>query len=345
MSNYSPTTDFSIKDGLTPGDSEKIILGSDFDVEFDAIATHIATKYDTTSLASQAQAEAGTDNTTLMTPLRAEQWGLVWEAENAGMAGDIRALADPGADTILGWDDSAGAAISFSVSTGLTTSTTNLLLDAASNLNTDHSAVTLTAGTGLSGGGDITTNRSFEVDMLGLEDLSDPGADKIFFWDDSSGFAQWLTPVGMTFTGTVFTVDAATTTTSGIVERATQTEVNTGSDTTRYITPGTLALWDGGTKANRGIYHGRLTGHVGGSPVIAGDTGWTASDDAAGETTVTHNLGHANYTVQAMCFYDGAGGYLFPNITDRSINSFTIKITGGTSGVDQDYDFIVITDD
>lgn len=35
----------------------------------------------------------------------------------------------------------------------------------------------------------------------------------------------------------------ATETTTGVVERATQTEVNTGTDTTRYVSPATLANW------------------------------------------------------------------------------------------------------
>lgn len=45
----------------------------DIDVEFDNIATSSATKYDSDDLATQAAAEAGTDNTTLMTPLRTAQ--------------------------------------------------------------------------------------------------------------------------------------------------------------------------------------------------------------------------------------------------------------------------------
>lgn len=49
MSDYSQITDFSAKDALTTGDPEKIILGSDVDVELGAISTAIATKYDSPS--------------------------------------------------------------------------------------------------------------------------------------------------------------------------------------------------------------------------------------------------------------------------------------------------------
>ena len=47
MSNYTKTTDFAVKDTLNTGDPDKIIRGSEFETEFDAISTAIATKSDT----------------------------------------------------------------------------------------------------------------------------------------------------------------------------------------------------------------------------------------------------------------------------------------------------------
>ena len=44
MSNYTKTTNFTAKDSLPSGDSGKVIRGSEFDTEFDAIATANATK-------------------------------------------------------------------------------------------------------------------------------------------------------------------------------------------------------------------------------------------------------------------------------------------------------------
>jgi hypothetical protein len=49
MSNYTKTTNFTAKDTLPSGDSGKIIRGSEFDTEFDAIATASATKADLAS--------------------------------------------------------------------------------------------------------------------------------------------------------------------------------------------------------------------------------------------------------------------------------------------------------
>lgn len=47
MSNYTKLTDFASKDSLSSGDANKIIKGTEFETEFDNIATAIATKADT----------------------------------------------------------------------------------------------------------------------------------------------------------------------------------------------------------------------------------------------------------------------------------------------------------
>ena len=75
------------------------------------------------------------------------------------------------------------------------------------NEHIDHTAVTLTAGDGLTGGGDISANRTFAVGAgtgigvaadavslshLGLESLADPGGDRIYFWDDGETASKWL---------------------------------------------------------------------------------------------------------------------------------------------------------
>lgn len=76
----------------------------------------------------------------------------------------------------------------------------------------------VTAGAGLTQTGtrDITINVGQGVGLqvnaddvqlkhLGLEDLTDPGADRIFFWDDSAGTSAWLQPssaTGINITGT-----------------------------------------------------------------------------------------------------------------------------------------------
>jgi hypothetical protein len=75
------------------------------------------------------------------------------------------------------------------------------------------------AGAGLTGGGDIgavTLNvgagtgiavgtDTVSLSHLGLENLTDPGADRIFFWDESANASAWLevsTATGITISGT-----------------------------------------------------------------------------------------------------------------------------------------------
>ena len=104
--------------------------------------------------------------------------------------------------------------------TGITVNANDIALDTSSDRNVDHSSVTLTAGAGLTGGGDITASRTFSVGAgtgiavnandvalshLGLESLSDPNDDRILFWDDSAGATAWLdisSATGLSLSGT-----------------------------------------------------------------------------------------------------------------------------------------------
>lgn len=62
---------------------------------------------------------------------------------------------------------------------------------------------TITAGAGLTGGGNLTADRTLAVSMLGIQSLVDPNADRIMFWDDSTGFVDWLTVgTGLQIVGT-----------------------------------------------------------------------------------------------------------------------------------------------
>ena len=49
MANYTKSTDFAAKDSLSSGDSNKVVRGTEFETEFDAISTAIATKSDIAS--------------------------------------------------------------------------------------------------------------------------------------------------------------------------------------------------------------------------------------------------------------------------------------------------------
>jgi hypothetical protein len=99
MSNYTQTTDFSAKDSLPSGNAGKIIKGSDFDTEFAAIETAIATKV-----------EVSVENT--------------WTAQQVPMGGSATAT------TTADWNcDTTGQVYDLAVGTD------NFTLNAPSNVN------------------------------------------------------------------------------------------------------------------------------------------------------------------------------------------------------------------
>jgi hypothetical protein len=62
------------------------------------------------------------------------------------------------------------------------------LTNFVANEHIDHTGVTLTAGAGLSGGGDISANRSFAVDINSETDTAITASDEILFADASDSF-------------------------------------------------------------------------------------------------------------------------------------------------------------
>jgi hypothetical protein len=86
------------------------------------------------------------------------------------------------------------------------------LNDDETNQHIDHTSVTITAGAGLIysvGGTDISASATIDLDHLGFEDLTDPGGDKVLFWDDATPDAlQWLTiSTGLSLSTTNLTTD------------------------------------------------------------------------------------------------------------------------------------------
>ncbi len=95
---------------------------------------------------------------------------------------------------------------------------------------------------------------------------------------------------------------SATDTTPGIVELATQTEVNTGTDTTRVITPATLAAYSGLLR--------RFAANVG--------------DGSATQFTVTHNFNTRDVKVSV---YRNSGNFdeVLPDIERSSVNAVIVR--------------------
>ena len=158
MSDYARQNDgathWGDRDARSTGDADKRVVGAHFDTEFDAILVAVNTKLDSTDYANTAAAQAQTATDKIVAPKSLEEWSDA----GAGMLGDIWDLADPNADMVLGWDDSASAVIGFTFTDGLAF-----------------------------GDGVIT------LEHLGIEDLEDPGADRIMYWHDTASAMNWLT--------------------------------------------------------------------------------------------------------------------------------------------------------
>lgn len=213
MADYTQSIDFSDKDALASGDANKVAKGADIDTELGLISTAIASKIDESreaqasgiatldsstlvpvaqlpaatavakgavELATDAEAVTGTDATRAVTPDNLGQSG--------GVVSKSLSLADPGADRILFWDDSAtGVEVAFLTVgtnldlTGTTLSSPTATLEAAldhDNLvgfvadeHFAHSGISILAGSGLSGGGTIVANRTLTVDLTGLTQI------------------------------------------------------------------------------------------------------------------------------------------------------------------------------
>lgn len=59
MPNYTKVTNFTVKDSLAPGTPAKRVLGSEIDLELNAVATAIASKAESTSITVSTSAPSG----------------------------------------------------------------------------------------------------------------------------------------------------------------------------------------------------------------------------------------------------------------------------------------------
>lgn len=152
MSDYSQTTSFTPKDALTTGDPNKIVRGSEFDTEFSAISTAIATKVDQAATGLSITSKTINYDLTALTALPAYA---------------------PASDLLLVHDISGASHNKVTVDN---------LID-----NSSLAARTITAGVGLTGGGDLTASRTLDLDINGLTAAVAVDADSIAIYDASAG--------------------------------------------------------------------------------------------------------------------------------------------------------------
>jgi hypothetical protein len=168
MSDYTKTTDFAAKDALASGNANKVIKGTEFDDEFNALETAIASKYDSTDrntangiagldasalveptylptatttaagvleVATELEAEAATATDKILTPSTLNL--------NTGVLADLLNLAAPGGDRLYFYDSSGTAATKYlQIDATLDITGTTLSVGTLVNANVPESAVT-----------------------------------------------------------------------------------------------------------------------------------------------------------------------------------------------------------
>lgn len=182
--------------------------------ELTAIATELGTlpkgTYGTVTLRLDAL-EASVAGDELVAIDSAATAGYIGAASNDGVlrtgtglsytdGGDFITLAVNADYSVISGNDGATDVTGAELETLTDGSTTTLhdhdhdaLTGFVANEHIDHSTVSVTGGTGLAGGGTIDGNQTITLSHLGIQSLADPDADRIMFWDDSSGYVDWLT--------------------------------------------------------------------------------------------------------------------------------------------------------
>lgn len=300
MADYSQVNDYSAKDALSTGDPLKLIKGSDIDAEFSALSTAVASKFDSTDVATAGEAQAGTNNTKVITPARLTAWGQ----NGAGVIEDVQALADPEADRILFWDDSANTTTWMTISTGLTLTGTTLTVNEAGLTRT------LTAGAGMTGGGDLSADRTFNVIAgTGIIVTADAVAtdDSAIVHDDLSGF---VANEHIDHTSVSITTAAESGLTGGGTLAATRSlsvDINgTSEGTVIAPTNDYVMMYDASATANKKVQVDALVGSA------LGDGKWYAAStqalSAATDTTVDYDTEDSD-NLQLGTFDTAAGTY------------------------------------
>jgi hypothetical protein len=106
------------------------------------------------------------------------------------------------------------------------------------NEHIDHSGVSITAGTGLSGGGDLTSTRTLSVDLSELTDMTqtiNSAQDELILLDNGSDRRKLISEIPLS----AFNNDSGFTTTAGTV---TEVTVGTGLDVSNGTTTPSITL-------------------------------------------------------------------------------------------------------
>jgi len=181
----------------------------------------------------------------------------------------------------------------------------------------DHSTVSILAGTGLTGGGTLESNRTLALSHLGIEALTDPGGDRIVFWDESENNTKWLSVDGTTIAITGATLSVVT----GGVDHGGLAGLG-DDDHAQYL------LANGSRN---------LTGNLGVDPAITIDGRSLSTDgakldgiEAGADVTDAANVAAAGAAMAGGAFHDGFSDFVANEHIDHT--SVTLTAGSGLSG-------------
>ena len=200
----------------------------------------------------------------------------------------------------------------------LTGMNTNQLTNGAGFTTNTGTVTSVATGTGLTGG-TITSTGTISFSHLGLQSLTDPNDDRIFFWDDSAGASKWLDiGSGLSISGTTLS--------------NTITNNNQLTNGAGYIT-------DGNTNWNNS--YGFITGvdwdEIGGSQDTINISGF---NNDSGFTTNTGTL--TSLTINTSAGLDGGGTYTTTGTATISLD--LSELTDKTDAIDASVDEIIMLD-
>lgn len=338
MPDYSQVNDYSAKDLLSTGNPLKLILGSDIDAEFAAIATAVSSKFDSTDIATAGEAQAGVSNTVVITPARL----TAWAQNSAGVIEDIHGLSDPDADRIVFWDDSAGAATWLTVGTGLDLTDTTLTVDESAL------ARIVTAGNGLSGGGALSADITLDLDYNELTTATVAAGDLISFADISDS----NTVRKMTFSALEAALDVSNlgggtdmstvtlTAGSGLSYSSGGTDMTASAtidldvnelteETTVDGAADYVAVYDASAGANRKVLADAFVGDE------LGDGKWYVTSGSASSTESTIAFDSADYdSLTRGTFNTGTGEYTVGSAGARILVTAQMRLSAQNTGTD-----------
>lgn len=257
MSNYTKTTNFLAKDSLPENDSGKIIKGSEFDTEFNALQTAVNTKADLasptlTGVPTAPTATAGTNTTQLATT------AFVTAADTAILAANNTWTGTQTfRDNKLEITDDADTTKKLNLQlSGITTATTRTLTIPNKNGTiattddlTQGSPLNAAANTVVSGSYAATSSATITITATNTFAV---GQTVFIQFTNTSGSALTagdftiVTASGSNFTinfgSTVTSAGTCITTRYGVIALATSTDLANRTDTLRAVTSSNLTI-------------------------------------------------------------------------------------------------------